>query len=876
MNFLDTLASLAAFAVAVGVVGGIVLGWVGFFRTRALGRRLDRLERAAERGGAAAGTTAETAGEAPRPPPLEPESPPPLAQAAAPAPAAAGAPEGFERALTGRWTVWVGAAALALAGAFLVEYSMSQGWLGPAARCALAAAGGLAAILAGERLRRRGPRRAGAARAPESALTAAGVAVLYGSVYAAHALYGLLPAAPAFAALAAVSAAACALALRHGPTVAALGVGGGYLLPLAVSSDAPSAPALFMFVAALTAVAAWLAQKRGWRFLPWMALAGAALWPALWLAAAWRGNDAAVVGAYLAVAVFLFLFPLPGAGGRRGPAAPAAAAACVFAPLVFALVRVDGYGVSLAALALVCAAYMEAGRRDARLDWLVGAALALVFALAATFHIGQVTDAAGRALGVEGWRYDLGRRATAPATVPFLSFCAAFATLFAAAGFAALWRARRRWLWAGVSAAAPVGLLAIAYWRIAGFQTDGAWAGAAVATAAAAVLAAERLARHRDRRGMEGALAAYAAGAAAALGLGLAALLETAWLTVALSLFVPALAAIHDRLPLAGLRHVALAAAGVVIVRLLFNVRVLEYPDGGLPGLDWALYGYGVPLAAFGWAARGFGAHGRGALVRVLEAGALAFGVALAFWQARAWIAGDVAAPSFAFSERALHAAAWLAIAWALFRRAEGYRRDVLGWGWRLLASGAALWVVAVQAVFDGPLTHPFDVGAYPVLNLLLLAYGLPALFAAGFLRVARARGRGGDRAVAAIAGPLALALAFVWLTLEVRRAFHGGVLSEGGVGDAEAYAWTMAWLAYAGVLLAFGMRRRAAGPRRASLVLLALTTAKLFLFDMAALEGLYRVASFLGLGLSLIGIGYLYRRFVFPPPRGAAAAGGA
>jgi uncharacterized membrane protein len=33
----------------------------------------------------------------------------------------------------------------------------------------------------------------------------------------------------------------------------------------------------------------------------------------------------------------------------------------------------------------------------------------------------------------------------------------------------------------------------------------------------------------------------------------------------------------------------------------------------------------------------------------------------------------------------------------------------------------------------------------------------------------------------------------------------------------------------------------------------------------MADLTGLYRVASFLGLGLSLVGIGLVYQRFVFP-----------
>lgn len=44
------------------------------------------------------------------------------------------------------------------------------------------------------------------------------------------------------------------------------------------------------------------------------------------------------------------------------------------------------------------------------------------------------------------------------------------------------------------------------------------------------------------------------------------------------------------------------------------------------------------------------------------------------------------------------------------------------------------------------------------------------------------------------------------------------------------------------------------------------LTAAKVFLFDMAALTGLWRALSSLGLGLSLVAVGWLYQRFVFPP----------
>ena len=42
---------------------------------------------------------------------------------------------------------------------------------------------------------------------------------------------------------------------------------------------------------------------------------------------------------------------------------------------------------------------------------------------------------------------------------------------------------------------------------------------------------------------------------------------------------------------------------------------------------------------------------------------------------------------------------------------------------------------------------------------------------------------------------------------------------------------------------------------------------AKVFLLDLSDLTGLYRVASFIGLGLSLVGIGFLYQRYVFKRP---------
>jgi uncharacterized membrane protein len=43
------------------------------------------------------------------------------------------------------------------------------------------------------------------------------------------------------------------------------------------------------------------------------------------------------------------------------------------------------------------------------------------------------------------------------------------------------------------------------------------------------------------------------------------------------------------------------------------------------------------------------------------------------------------------------------------------------------------------------------------------------------------------------------------------------------------------------------------------------ITVAKVFLFDLAVLQGAFRALSFIGLGLVLVGIGWLYQRLLFP-----------
>jgi uncharacterized membrane protein len=76
------------------------------------------------------------------------------------------------------------------------------------------------------------------------------------------------------------------------------------------------------------------------------------------------------------------------------------------------------------------------------------------------------------------------------------------------------------------------------------------------------------------------------------------------------------------------------------------------------------------------------------------------------------------------------------------------------------------------------------------------------------------------------------------------------------------------AWLLYGGGLMAAGIRLRDRALRASALAIIGIVTAKVFLVDMAGLTGLWRVLSFLGLGLMLIALGEVYRRFVVPQRR--------
>jgi uncharacterized membrane protein len=112
--------------------------------------------------------------------------------------------------------------------------------------------------------------------------------------------------------------------------------------------------------------------------------------------------------------------------------------------------------------------------------------------------------------------------------------------------------------------------------------------------------------------------------------------------------------------------------------------------------------------------------------------------------------------------------------------------------------------------------------------------------------------------------------LALAYVTFAIMRLYQGPQLNDWFESDAESYTVSMAWLAMAVLVFVAGMKLSRQTIRYGGLALLVLTVLKVFLIDFSDLSGLWRIASLMGLGLCLIGIGWLYTRFVQPTHQAA------
>ncbi|MBP7253211.1 MAG: DUF2339 domain-containing protein [Alphaproteobacteria bacterium] len=787
-----------------------------------------------------------------------------------PAPAAARHDEravSFEQQFGLRLPIWAGGFALILTGFFLVKYSIEMGWLSPGVRVVLGLIFGGGLLGAARWVRQRG---IASGQRIAQALAGAGIADLYICIYAACMLYDLVPAWLGFGGMALVTAGAVFLAMEQGPPIALLGLMGGFFTPALVSTGHPSAPLLFAYLYLLLAGFIFVIRQRDWWLLAIPTVLGAFLWAAIWLfGGMFAPGDSLWVGLFLIASCATVV-----AANHREVAEQAAhEPVLAFGKRALTL----QYGTMGGALVLLSLLTGEAAFTD--LEWglfglLSVGGIALAFFNQALYGLVPWLALVANSFLLLVWHTDDAGR--------YGLTLALFAALFAGSGYALQARSDRPLLWSGLLTASGLGYFLIAYFKLrhapALVEVPLLWGGLALALAAGAVELLRRLtlqipSGHAQRAGV---LSLYAATATGFIAIALTIELQREFLSVAFSLQMLALAALAQRFALPALRWLTgvmgLCFGALLVPQILLLVQLTAYSlveaklalQASVPLVQWPLFQLGAPALCFAIGSLLLRQGRDDRLVRSMEVSAIILIGVMGYYLSRhAFHPNDnILFVKAGFGERGFITTALFLYGLGCVALGRRLGRGSIGTSGLVLMGMAAFRVLYFDCLRYNPLWAEQDVGSWPIFNRLWLPYTLPVVWLGLLLRLLPAEERFA-RLRPALKGAM-LGLLFVSVTLQVRQLYHGQFLQQGVTSNAEIYTYSAGWLVLGLALLGFGTVRREKLLRVASLIVMLLTVGKVFLYDASALEGLYRVFSFLGLGLSLLGLSWFYARFVF------------
>ncbi|WP_313522655.1 DUF2339 domain-containing protein [Shinella sp.] len=821
--------------------------------------------------------------------------------ASAPAAAPARPKESFESRIGARWAVWVGGIALALGGIFMVKYSIEAGLLSPAVRLSLAAAFGLLLMAAGEFVRRRTqPLIANAfqnAMIP-GVLTAAGAITLFAVTYVSYEFYSYFGPVTAFVLLAAVSFATIGLSLLHGQALAGLGLLASMLTPALVATEEPSAWGLFGFL-----IVAWLAtfaasRIRRWQVVPALANAGMALWAVLYLS---QASNIDVVPALVAMLVLAIGHGLIWPGNvtaedlpAPADAKPADALDRLLTPPA-AAVSVTG-ALAMAFPALVLASAVPALAHADYAFVLVVLALAALGALRGWAIYPAILSAVAAVIGVvamvglpdQGLIDGFGSLALpavegvvpappmAESTLPVpvlglvsVNLLLILAVIYAAVGLAAI-RLRMPGssafaaLWSLLAPAVPFAILVVSFLNFGNLSFDAKHGLLAALLGLVFFAAAEAFSRERrDGDGLFLPQWTLSAGGFAFLVLALHALTDGLATTLGIILLgtVAVFATRLRRWPV--LPWLMAGAAAVVAGRIAWEPTIVGAANlSKTPVFNQLLAGYGIPAALLALSAFELRRWPGERIRNLLQALASLFLLLTAAILVRHGMNGGVLDSSVpTLGEQATYTLLVIGASAVMMSLDLKSPSPVFRYGSMVVGGLSVLSVLSAHFIGLNPYFTGELLGKWPVLDLLLVGYLLPGIAYGGLAWYAR------DRRPMPYVIMLALssvALVFAWVTLSVRRYWHGeGIADWKGFLQSETYTYSVVWLLLGVLLLAVGSKFDSKSIRLASAGLVLIAVVKVFLIDMANLEGILRALSFIGLGAVLIGIGLFYQKIL-------------
>lgn len=769
----------------------------------------------------------------------------------------------FEQQFGARLPVWVGGIAIALAGFFLVKYSIEAGLLTEKVRVTIGLLFGLVLLAAGSWVRRR-PQFSNGTRIAQ-ALTGAGIADLYACSFAATSLYHLVPVWMGFVGMAIITCAAIILSLRHGPPIALMGLLGGLLTPALINNHTHNTPLLFTYLYLVIAGLSVLIRQKNWWMLFFPTIIGAFLWVIFWMFSP---------GSVLSDCLWLSLFLI-----------------AVSTTFVFCSMRVVGeksLSFKILNILTLCGAVflMVMIGFKTRFDL-------QTWGLFGLLALGSITLAyfKQKFYGFLPWVLMLANAIMlftwhSVAASTMASVMIIFGLLYSVSASCFLWRSQNPLQWGGLAGTCSVVYYLIGYHQLHHqWPSIYVWGGIAIGLSLLSIVMVKEIFEkfNSDQAIKQQLLTIFILTTTVFLSLGLAIILKQKLLPFAFAAQIFVMSWINTKVEIKSLRNIAILLIWVFVILLLPQISFfLQFGMNSLfifkpefltdfSVINSPIFQLGLPAILFGASSILWRKQIDDKLVKFLEFSGIILLSLMTYCLVRYIYHGyeSFFLSSASFTERGMITDIILLYGLICLWTGRQFLRSTILFGGLILIGVALLRIIYFDFIFCNPLWTKEFVGNTPIFNALILTYGLPLL---GIFLANKALQKSAINIGLEInirkhliwINIFSLILLFVFLSLIIRQFYQGAYLNGNITSSAEIYTYSVVWLLMGVGLLLTGTLNHNKFIRIASLVIMILTAGKVFLYDASELTGLYRVFSFFGLGISLIALSWFYTRFVF------------
>ena len=750
---------------------------------------------------------------------------------------------GFEK----NWMTWIGAIALALGGVFLAKYSLEAGLLSPAMRLSAGGLFGIGLIAAAYYLHYKRIVFEGFNNYIPAALASGGFMTCFALMFLAYNSFSMLSAEWAFIGLAVIAVCASAMAIKLGPLLAVIGIIGAYSVPVWVNTGSGQLFSLLIYVALVSVAAAVVAHRvqRVWLwYLLWVGHIG---WYFVGLTL-FNYDTVWLIGVFALLSILgLIAIARLGLGFNNLEVRPHSFKRLVnlfpdhglllafIAPLMIAMLlsvfNLQWQIVALLSIALLLFLVLKNSRWDVWQGVSLVVALLLVVSAKQTYAFDDALFIFKNeyglglllALGLSGYGLYFGNKYPKRLAFHLLASLSVFVlvgTLYALIPNTALATAYP--LWAVLLCLMSAVLIKFTQNNTTLWQRFSYWVGAN-----------------------------------ANITLAITMLLSDSGLTIALAVQVLLLSLLIKKYNVAMPHWPIKALVAALLLRLTLSPWTPSYDELSIFGLHWSLVVYPLCIGLFFAAAKCFNTS---KLKIWLEGAALHCLALFVTTETSYQLVGHYPQLfSLSFYEQVLLSCNLLALGCVYLYRAQSAGQ--LGKLYRtagLILSALAGLLLINTTLDNNPLLMRLCVGETPIFNWVILIWLVPSLLALWLASLVKSLNAKLSQITLGVSGLLAL----LAINTLIRQYWQGGfIYLDKATSYAELYSYSVIWLLLGALVAIAGHLKQQRLLQNVGLSILGAVIVKVFLIDMANLTGLLKALSFIGLGLSLVGLSWLFQK---------------